>query len=67
MKIKILKNVLVEVEMTRLQEVWDKQLKRWDVITIEGITSNGKTANVLTYEGDLIRDLPISCFEEFKS
>ena len=64
MRIRMLKNVLVEVEKRRLQEVWDKQLKRWEEISVESIDYTGKTANICTEEGDIIISVPIDAFEK---
>ena len=63
MKIRILKNVLVEVEKTRLQEVWDKQLYRWDELNVESINVVGKSADISTYEGDIFLNIPVDSYE----
>jgi hypothetical protein len=64
MKIRILKNVLVEVEKTRLQEVWDKQLYKWDELNVESINVAGKSADICTYEGDILLAVPTDYFVE---
>ena len=63
MKIRIIKNKLVEVEKTKLQETWDTQLKRWDELNIESIVNNGKSADLFSYDGDVYINVPIECFE----
>lgn len=62
MRVRILKSKLVEVEKTKLQEVWDKQLNRWDEFVVETIHPNGRTANLITSDGDVYRDVPVECF-----
>ena len=66
MKIRFLKSVLVEVEKTRLQEVWDKQFQRWDELQAESINYAGKSAQICTREGDTILDVPVDSFEVVK-
>lgn len=65
MKIKILRNVLVEVQKPRLQETWDKQLKKWEEVRVESINyaPGKKAANIVTYEGDTIISIPADAFE----
>jgi len=63
MKIRILKGVLVEVEKTKLQEVWDKQLRRWDEMYVESLNYNGRFANLTTYDGDVYLSVPSDAFE----
>lgn len=63
MKVRILKSKLVEVEKTKLQEVWDKQLNRWDELSVEAVQPNGRTANLVTFDGDVYRDVPVEAFE----
>ena len=63
MKIRFIRNVLVDVEKTRLQEVWDKHFTRWDELKIESITYYGKTASFLTNDGDYVANVPIDSFE----
>lgn len=60
----MLKNVLVEVEKRKLQEVWDKQLKRWEELNVESINYIGKTVDVCTDEGDFYYGIPIDAFEK---
>lgn len=63
MKVRILKSKLVEVEKTKLQEVWDKQLNRWDELLIETVHPNGRTANLVSYDGDVYLNVPKDHFE----
>ena len=63
MKVRILKPKLVEVEKTKIQEVWDKQLNRWDELMIESIQPNGRTANLVGYDGDVFLNVPTDCYE----
>lgn len=64
MKIRMLKNVLLEVYKPRLEEVWDKQFNRWDELNVETISWTGKRANILTTEGDILRDVPEEAFQK---
>lgn len=63
MKVRILKNKLVEVMKTRMDEVWDKQLNRWDELNVESIQPYGNFSNLVTYEGDVYLNVPTDCFE----
>lgn len=63
MKVRILKNKLVEVMKTRMDEVWDKQLNRWDELSIESIQPYGNFSNLITYDGDVYLNVPTDCFE----
>jgi len=67
MKIRILKDVLIEVEKPRLEEVWDQELRRWNELNIESIQSNGSTADLITFEGDVYLEVPSDCFEILRS
>lgn len=65
MKIKFVKNVVVDVEKPRLNEVWDKYYCKWDIVNAESLTYNPdkKTAHILTYEGDELVFVPNDAFE----
>lgn len=63
MKVRILKSKLVEVEKTKLGEVWDKQLNRWDELLIETVQPNGRAANLVSYDGDVYLNVPSDAFE----
>ena len=64
MKVRILKDVLVEMEKSRLDEVWDKQLRKWDEITVEKIDRMGGFAHLTTSDGDVYLHVPLFVFEE---
>ena len=66
MKIRILKNVLVEINKIRLDEVWDKSLQRRDELNVDSINVDGKYANLTTYEGDVILQIPTDAYEVVK-
>jgi len=60
----MLRDVLVQVYDDRLDEVYDKQLRKWDVIIVNTIISHqGKTADIY---GDLVEycDVPVNSFKE---
>lgn len=63
MKVRMLKDVLVELGKPRLDEVWDKQLRRWDEIIVEKIDEMGGFAHLTTFEGDVYLHVPLSAFE----
>jgi len=63
MKVQIKKDILVEVEKTKLNEVWDKQLSRWDVLNVEKMDVQGKFAFLTTYDGDIYLNVPRENFE----
>jgi hypothetical protein len=66
MKIRILKNCLVEIEKKRLQETWDKQLYRGNELHIDSAIVEGKWANLTTYDGDVIQQIATDAFEVIK-
>jgi hypothetical protein len=53
----------VEVEKTKLQEVWDKQINRWDELLIETIHPNGDAVDLVSYDGDVYLNVPKDYFE----
>lgn len=63
MKIRILKNCLVEIEKTKLQETWDKQLYRGNELHIDSAIKEGKWANLTDYDGDIILNIPVDAYE----
>jgi len=63
MKVRIKKTVLVEVEKTKLNEVWDKQLSRWDELNVEKMDVQGKFANLTVFDGDVYLSVPVESFE----
>jgi len=62
MKIRFLKNILVDVQKVRLNEVWDKQYRRWDELSVETISWDGKRATISTSDGDILLDVPEEAF-----
>lgn len=66
MKVRILKDVLVELGKPRLDEVWDKQLSRWDEFPIEKIDRAGNFANLFLFDGDVYMHVPLQAFELIK-
>lgn len=66
MKIRILRNVLAEIEKPRLDETWDHYFIRWDELNVESINVVGKFAHLITVDGDVIQHLPIDTFEVIK-
>ena len=63
MKVRIKKTVLVEVEKYKLNEVWDKQLCRWDELNVEKMDVQGKFATLLSTDGDIYLSVPVESFE----
>ena len=51
------------VEDTRNNEFWDKPLYKWNEITVETVINNGKTADLVTYDGVIYRDVLTESFE----
>jgi hypothetical protein len=74
MKIRFIKSILVEIEKPKLEEVWDKQFYKWDELLISNKsedlyvrqTIGEKKVNLLTFDGDLLRDVPVNSFEVLK-
>lgn len=67
MRIRILKNILVEVYKLKLEETWDKQLNRWTELNIKSAMINGSYADLHSYSGDIYRDIPILFLEVIQS
>lgn len=63
MKVRLKKNVLVEVEKTKLNEVWDKQLLKWQELNVEKIDVQERIANLTDYNGDVYLFVPVDAFE----
>ena len=57
------RDVLVEVEKTKLNEVWDKQLCRWNEMNVEKMDVRGKFANLTAFDGDVYLMVPVDSFE----
>jgi hypothetical protein len=66
MKIRILRNITVDVEKPRINEVWPVSYSRWTEIKVEEIYSGEKTSTLLTYDGDYILLVPNDAFERVK-
>ena len=63
MKIRMKRDVLVEVFKPRFDEVWDKALKRWDELNAEKMDVQGKIANLTTVDKDVYLSVPVDSFE----
>ena len=64
MKIRFLKDVLVDVQKARIEEMWDKQFHRWQELNVEIINWTGKNATIVTSEGDVLLDVPEGTFTQ---
>ena len=63
MKIKILKNIDIDVDKTRLQEVWPKYLSRNDIFDVEKIESiTDESVNLVLSDGDIFLEVPKTVF-----
>ena len=62
MKVRMLKDVLVELAKPRLDEVWDKQLRRWDEFPVESIIEAGHFSDLTTFDGDVYMHVPNDSF-----
>ena len=63
MKIRLKRDVLVEMTDRKDAEIYDKQLKKWQTLDIEKINVKRATADIVTYEGDTLWDVPTDTFE----
>lgn len=63
MRVRMLKNVLVEMKKVRMDEVWDRHLTRWQELNVERIDAQGDWAYLTTYEGDIYLDVPADAFQ----
>ena len=54
MKVRILRDVLVEVYKPKLDETWDVTLRRWQELNVEQLNP----AFLETYEGDTYYGVP---------
>ena len=58
MKIKILKNIDVDIDKTKLQEVWPKYLQRNDVFNVDKIeTICEDKVNLVLDNGDVLLEV----------
>lgn len=63
MKVRFLRNITVDLEKTRLHEVWDKYFRKWDELAVEDVFKEGNMATLKTYDGDYAIDVPVDAFE----
>lgn len=63
MKVRIKKTVLVEIEKRKLNEIWDKQLSRWDELNVANMDVQGRFANLTTTDGDVYLLVPTDAYE----
>ena len=63
MKIRFIRNVLLEVEKPKLEEFWDKQFYKWDEVEVESIIRNSNCVTIITSTGDGLLDVPSDSFE----
>jgi hypothetical protein len=63
MKIKILKNIDVDIDKTKLHEVWPKYLHRNDVFNVDKIeTICEDKVNLVLDNGDVLLEVPNKSF-----
>ena len=63
MKIKILKNVDIDIDKTRLQEVWPKYLSKNDVFEVEKVEFiSDDSVNLVLFDGDILMEVPKNAF-----
>ena len=62
MKIRFVKNVLVEVIKPRLEETWDKEYRKWEELKVESIIGEGNKVTITTSQGDILIDVPLDSF-----
>jgi hypothetical protein len=58
-----MKNWVGEVQKFRLNETWDISYSRWTEMNIEEVSTKEKTADIVTYEGDILIDVPLDTFK----
>ena len=59
MKLKITQNVDVDIEKTRINEIWPKYLQRNDILRVDKIESVSKdTVNLVLDDGDTLLNVP---------
>jgi hypothetical protein len=63
MKIKILKNVDIDIDKTRLQEVWPKYLSKNDIFEVEKVEFiSDASVNLVLSDGDILMEVPKNAF-----
>lgn len=63
MKIVIIENVYIDIDKTRLREVWPKYLLRNDVFNINRIEEISDTnVNLVLDDGDVLLEVPRNSF-----
>ena len=63
MKIKILKNVDIDIDKIRLQEVWPKYLSKNDVFEVEKVEFiSDASVNLVLSDGDILMEVPKNAF-----
>lgn len=63
MKIRMVRNVMAEVQKLRLGETWDVYLKRWDELNVEKIDVQGKWAFLTDFNEDIYINVPADSFK----
>lgn len=64
MKIKILKNVDVDEEFPRLQEIHPKYLSKNNIYRVDSIeVLNENLANIVLDDGNVLLEVPVDSFE----
>ena len=63
MKIKILKNVDIDIDKTRLQEIWPKYLSKNDIFEVEKVEFiSDASVNLVLFDGDILMEVPKNAF-----
>ena len=63
MKIKILKNVDIDIDKTRHQEVWPKYLSKNDIFEVEKVEFiSDASVNLVLFDGDILMEVPKNAF-----
>jgi hypothetical protein len=67
MKIKMLKNIDVDIDKTNLQEVWPKYLYQNDIFNVDKIESIcDDKVNIVLDNGDVLLEVPTKSFTPFR-
>lgn len=63
MKIKMLKNIDIDIDKTKLHEVWPKYIYRNDIFNVDKIESiDHDTVNLVLDDGDVLLEVPTNSF-----